>query len=484
MSRNELQYAGDFHIDELRLVTVKGNSFSLKDAYSSLEIYEDILSNSITGTLSFQDTNALVRNGPIIGQERLYLKIFTPQNSPNEKTIIDFTKNVLYVNKVLSVTDVNDGTQAVTVSFTTQDAYMNNRVRVSQSFKDEPSEIVKKILRDPQGLNSKKKLFFEKTSNLYKMVMPNIKPFHAINLIAQRSMSVKHQFAPSYLFYETCFGFHFRSLDNLFDRPTVTGVYREHTPGARTEDGDNDNKIAEMENIISYNINQSQDTLSNLMKGLYSSNIIIYDWQNKKRRTMDLEEELKFDYLKNFPKEKHTNTNGNFGSPNPLLSEALETDESKKMTEYPMSTQFVQSIDLDPTETFYTLQDEGGETIYDGNNIEKWLMKRRSRLAQIDAAIKVEVEVVGTTRVQAGDLISLEIPNKSSSSGGSYDETMSGRYLVKQLRHSFMKNDKDPKHTCYMLAIKDDVAQPFSKVGTGPGGTALTDAGPATDEQV
>src|SRR6056300_1568073 len=129
MSRNELQYAGDFHIDELRLVTVKGNSFSLKDAYSSLEIYEDILSNSITGTLSFQDTNALVRNGPIIGQERLYLKIFTPQNSPNEKTIIDFTKNVLYVNKVLSVTDVNDGTQAVTVSFTTQDAYMNNRVR-------------------------------------------------------------------------------------------------------------------------------------------------------------------------------------------------------------------------------------------------------------------------------------------------------------------------------------------------------------------
>jgi len=61
---------------------------------------------------------------------------------------------------------------------------------------------------------------------------------------------------------------------------------------------------------------------------------------------------------------------------------------------------------------------------------------------------------------------------------------MSGRYLVKQLRHSFMKNDKDPKHTCYMLAIKDDVAQPFSKVGTGPGGTALTDAGPATDEQV
>ena len=483
MSRNDLQYAGDFHVEDLQLITVNGNAFSLKDAYSSIEIYEDILSNAITGTLSFIDTNALVRNGPIIGQERLYLKIFTPQKSPNEKTVIDFTKNVLYVNKVLSLGDVNDGTQAVTISFTSQDAYMNNRVRVSQSYKDEPSEIVKKILRDPIGLNSKKKLFFEKTSNLYKMVFPNIKPFHAINMLAQRSMSAKHQFAPSYLFYETCFGYHFRSLDNLFDRPFVSAVYREHTPNLR--DGDENLKPeAEMENLISYNISQSQDTLKNLMKGLYSSNIIIYDWQNKKRRTMDLEEQLKFDYIKNFPKDKHTNTQGTFGGSNPLLSEALETEDSKIMSEHPMSTQFVQSIDLDPTETFYTIQDEGGAYIYDGNNIEKWLMRRRSRLAQIDAATKIEIQVVGTTTIQAGDLISLELPNKSSASGGSYDELYSGRYLIKQLRHSFAKNDKDPKHTCYILAIKDDVAKPFPKVGTGAGGTAQVDAGPATDEEV
>lgn len=481
MAKDYIRYAGDFYVEELQLLTIKGSMVDLRDVVSSIDIYEDIGNVAISGTVSFLDTNNLVYNAPIIGQERLYLKVYTPQKSPTEETVIDFTKNTLYVNRIISVTDLNDQSKIVTFSFTTQDVYMNNRVRVSKAYDGEPTDIVKKILRSPTLLDSKKKYFFEPTPNNYKYVIPNMRPFDAINMIAQKSLSASKGLAPTYLFYETCYGYHFRSLDNLFDQPNVKAIFREHNPTILDEKS-NKNYQADMENLRQLNVINSQDSLLNTKFGFYSSNIIIYDWYTK---TLIKKE---YNYLDEFGKDKHAQQNAAEGSPNPLVSEALEFG-GKRLSDFPDSILFVQGTILDgkADKNYYELEGSTWADYtnpYEGNNVDKWCMRRRSRLAQLESGMMIQVEVIGRTNIQAGDLVEVEVPSSSTITPDKYNKYLSGRYLIKQLHHSFTSKGKDSVHVCHMTLVKDDVAEAYPAVGTGPGGSAWTDAGSSENQGV
>ena len=72
-----LQYAGDFEIEECRLITTTGMEIDLNGTGSivGLTLFEDIFSTTIAGTITIQDSVNMVSHGPIIGQEYLHLKI-------------------------------------------------------------------------------------------------------------------------------------------------------------------------------------------------------------------------------------------------------------------------------------------------------------------------------------------------------------------------------------------------------------------------
>ena len=50
------------------------------------------------------------------------------------------------------------------LNFTTQESFRNQVCKISQSYKGQPSEIVEKILRDKNYLDSTRKLFVEETA--------------------------------------------------------------------------------------------------------------------------------------------------------------------------------------------------------------------------------------------------------------------------------------------------------------------------------
>ena len=50
----------------------------LREQVATITVFEDIFSNSITGNISFVDTNNLIANASIVGQEKLKLVIVTP----------------------------------------------------------------------------------------------------------------------------------------------------------------------------------------------------------------------------------------------------------------------------------------------------------------------------------------------------------------------------------------------------------------------
>ena len=148
---SEIQYAGEFKLEECTLCTVGGLELDLTKLVATINIYEDIFSTSISGTISFQDTNNLLGNKDIsiIGQEKLKLKLSTPNadDTGDRNRVINYTETPLYVYKIDDKVSVNENTDAFMLHFTTPEFIRNNHVRVVKSYEGEPSEdIIQNIL--------------------------------------------------------------------------------------------------------------------------------------------------------------------------------------------------------------------------------------------------------------------------------------------------------------------------------------------------
>ena len=95
MAKSDLQFAGEFLVQQCQLMTTNGTTYDIRQLVQSINIYEDIFSTAVSGDITIKDTNNMIMNGPIIGEEKLILKIQTPQKSPNQDTTIDYTDTPL-----------------------------------------------------------------------------------------------------------------------------------------------------------------------------------------------------------------------------------------------------------------------------------------------------------------------------------------------------------------------------------------------------
>ena len=90
-----VQYAGEFDIEEAILFSPNGEITDLMTDVSLVEInlYEDIFKSSITGSVVVADIADIITKLPIMGQEKISLKMSTP--SLTEKKDFQFTTDQL-----------------------------------------------------------------------------------------------------------------------------------------------------------------------------------------------------------------------------------------------------------------------------------------------------------------------------------------------------------------------------------------------------
>ena len=159
MAKSDLQFAGEFLVEECKLLTTKGLELDITALVENINIYEDIFSMTVSGDILFKDTNNLVLNAPIIGEEKLLLKIQTPQKSPklhndDDTTVIDYVTTPLQVYKINTITGAGENALLISLNFTTQESFRNQISKISQSYKGDPADIIEKILRDQNPLLS------------------------------------------------------------------------------------------------------------------------------------------------------------------------------------------------------------------------------------------------------------------------------------------------------------------------------------------
>jgi len=305
--KNELKYSGDYNLGNIDVINVNGESAPITPMVQELNIFEDIEANAVTGYAVLLDHLNLINKIPLQGTERLAFKLATPGTS-NSEHMVDATEKTGYPFYIYALTDkkiVSDTTVSYIIHFASRDFMRNTRIRVSQAYDGALHQSVISIFRDPLGLNSRKGLTYEETRNSDKVVVPNLRPFDAINLISGKAVS-KNSEGAGYYFYETTKGFHFRSYESMltlqgkFARNEMVVLRYEPTANVMHSKKVEDN----MYNVDEYEFIQHYDTAAQQAGGTYGSKVIMHNIYDKSYEIKS------YEYHKEFSKHFQTDRVG------------------------------------------------------------------------------------------------------------------------------------------------------------------------------
>ena len=121
-----MQYAGEFQIKQAQIFSPDGEATDLLTDMQLIEIniFEDMFKSAISGNVVVIDTRDIISMIPLLGQERLSLKIVTPSLTKKED-IIDFTENHFFVYKIDKRQEISSGGQMYQLQFISNEAIKN-----------------------------------------------------------------------------------------------------------------------------------------------------------------------------------------------------------------------------------------------------------------------------------------------------------------------------------------------------------------------
>jgi len=452
----ELQYAGDYVLKEALLVSSTGVRLDLIGTILTFEIFENLFSTSLSGSITFVDENNIVTNAPIIGQEYLYLKIGTPSLDDYD---MDFTNVPFITYKVNTRVDANKNTQLINVSFTSPEMLTDKRVRVSKSYTDPIDSIVTSVLRDERYINTLKELHIEPTSGIRKVVCPNLHPFNFITNLATESISLKNN-NPFFMFYESTQGINFRSIESLFADP-IFGSYAANVDFGQNE-GKKQDVAKDFARIIDFEISSNTDMLSNIISGMLGSSVLEYNIYNKSF------EKSTYNYIKDFTKFSrvhYTETDKD----NPIYSSSSIDNRNNTVGSFTDAR-----IHLHPVNTNGTYDTQHNDNTnsykYAPNKIKDSLLHRQAKFSELTDGINVNMVINGSTNLCVGKTINITIPVTGKKHEKDYDKYYTGKFLITKLKHSFDQTTK--RHEIALSASKDSFFESLPEGATPiPDGT-------------
>lgn len=438
LNSNDLSYAGQIDIQQLKLVSTAGLVVDLDDYLIELNIYEDIFSNFLHGDIMLNDSRNLISKMMIIGEEFLIMKIGTPTLGA-------------YFEKYFRVYAINDqqtsrdtNTQIYTLQFCSMEAILDANVPIYRAFKGKVSDVVTQIyeeyLKIPRTVkfeqnniipdeNSFSTLFMTETSNNVKFISPGWSPAKCINWLSSKSLPAEGK-ACDFLFWETTAGFVFSNIENLYTETykngKISGEYYYIPVGTR----DSENVIEKVFLAESFEVINFMDHLKNYTNGFLGTRLITVNLFNKEFSITD------YDYPSEFSKFMHSE--GKNALPPFPLSTVRSPAANTKF--YPINQKLFNGVAGNVNERI--------RDIY-GNRI--------SKLNELNN-IKINITIPGRSDMTTGTLIKFNYPDitvKNTPAESGTDTLYSGLYLITAIRHKINFRT----HMMTVELIKDSISK-------------------------
>ena len=471
------EFAGDYVLEQVVLINHLGYKVDVKHIMTELNIYESIYKNAVTGSIVIADEGNQIAKMSMQGLERIAFHLKTPGVSYGKEDVVDATEETGEPYQIFNVTNrkqVNQGLMIYTLHFASREFMRNLRTKVSQAYDGKYDRAVIDIMKDKNYLDSRKKLHYEPTGNANKIVIPNLQPFAAINMIAKRSMADKTN-GVGYYFYESTGGYYFRSWASMitsqgnFARPPKQQFYYQPAKMASENTTKNkDNKIQdqvekEYQSVESYEfVNNFHDVASNTALGTYGHRVISHNLFDKSYDITD------YNFHNEYQTTPHTDSVEKYTDDRYPVSKApVDYDNRDSVSDYAESR-----VSLQVTTPFLHDKEVGKyglEPLQDGLKTGHGI----SQGNQVIQGTTLKLVVKGQSYLQSGDLIEFNLRdvNKDDPDNKS-DPRFSGNYIITKIRHHVTGEKYDMVLEC----VKDSVATAYDEPGDGYNGA---DAGSA-----
>lgn len=416
-SSEKISKAGSINVELIQITTTQGFYQDITNQVMGLQIFEDLFSPFITGTLEIYDSLDLMNVFPFNGEEFLELKLNTPTL---QKGNID---GKFYIYKMSNRAMTGNRALVYTLHFISTEALVDINKKISKTFAGKCSDIAKTVITDiANGLQITRKVKIEETKNSTKYISNFWSPVKNINNVCETSVNLNG--SGSYVFYEDREGFNFVSLESLYQQ-NVFQVFlydnyiRDNLPNdARSVKNTNE----DYKRVRSISIPTAFDYIERARGGMFGSRMYTYDLGTKKFESKN------YDMLKNFDNQKHLNGY-------PLAS-------NKALYRY-------NSMILSIPKYFGNFMGLADST--NANSIQN----RISLLTQINSN-KIEVVVPGRLDYTVGLRVELKLYKTEPSNKQDteiIDEMFSGTYLIAAINHYINRN----MHECTFELVKDSL---------------------------
>lgn len=411
-----LRFAGDYSLNRVQIVTQKGFYQDITNQVVAIQYFEDIFSPFVTGKIIVKESLDLINLFPFIGEEYLEIDINTP--SFDDKTAI---KGKYYIYKLTDRELLGDRAVAYELHFISAEAIVDKNKKISRSFGDKVSGLIKQFVSDETfGLQSKKNVYVEETINKIKYTSNYWSPTK--NIAHLTEVAVNMNKTPNYVFFENRDGFYFVSLESLYDNTYIAQdfVYDKYVRDAVPNSTDAKNVQEDYRRILDISIPLGFDYLDRLENGMLGSRQISYDATTKQYSTKV------YSMFDRFKEQKHLN-------PNPINSDSAVFKANSTVITYP--------------KMFGTYVGFGDNTSANSNQ------QRLSTMKMAEANF-LNITVKGKCEYTVGQKVNVQlnrIEPMQKAEGDIDDKIFSGKYLIGAVNHYF---DRE-KHECHMQLIKE-----------------------------
>lgn len=430
-----LRYPNDYSLKTLTILTAV-TTFDVKSILVELSINEDIYNNTMSGYLMVVDASGFIEALQMNGNE--FIRITLNKIANDSTGAID---RIFRIFKVAKRNPENDGnTETYSLYFCSEELLLSEQYKVKKSYKGKDiASNVLDILDTYLKIPRNKVGIIENTYGVYDFIIPNLKPFDAINWMSNYARPSQGRIGSDMLFYENKFGFNFRSLQNLFDGV----VYNTYSYNPKNYNLTNSNlgKDARIFNVMSYEIMDSFDTLGAINQGIFANRLLSVDPLLRRFKITD------FDY-------------GSYSS------------SAKKLNNFPVTNnyknRFGDALNQTPQATYKfalsNFSQYDSSYIKENDSVQHDIMAETyipSRTAQIPLLgyTRVKISVPGDTTLTVGRIINFSLLSKNPNNREP-DDFYSGKYLITAVRHMVTLSE----YKTVLELAKESTVRPYSAI--------------------
>lgn len=373
----------DYRVETITLISADGKYRDITGLVVELQVRQDMYLGFMSGELVMNDGVDMHSQAALHGGEYLLLHL----TEPEQEVCI---RKAFRIYKVADRSSAQNNSQRYIIYFVSDEMFKSNQVKITKAYvattvSDIASDIMQNYLDVPSN-----RMVIDPTSDPVDIIIPNYRPFEALNWLASRAFSSTDN---CWFFYENLNGFNFRSLHSIYKDGTVIKVpFKFEQKGGEKDIGMD--KYA----IDSFEVKRDFDVLKTLSTGGYA-----------------------------------------------LQMQGLDLfTQSVKVTEYGMDD--LKFLNKNPS---MTNPKQGGKALFDRHEAynltyldgdkdytSSWI-KRIMHMAALNNNV-MEMVVPGSVRLQAGTLMNIRFPYASTPADGDiWDKRKSGRYLIAAVNHKF-----------------------------------------------